>query len=103
MMEGRPLKFRILEILDAEGAMWNSDIVRKLQAEYGMSSDYYRDCLNFDLIEVSASGMICEADAMIDADGSFKKDSLLIKYQLTSLGEDLLNELRSKIRPAGGE
>ncbi|MDR2698104.1 MAG: hypothetical protein LBB30_00260 [Candidatus Methanoplasma sp.] len=103
MMEGRPYKFRILEILDTQGPMWNSDIVRQLQNEYGMPSDYYRDCLNFDLIEVAASGMICESEAMIDEDGSFRKDSLLLKYKITQLGVDLLNELRTKVTQRKGE
>jgi hypothetical protein len=103
MMEGRPYKFRILEILDAEGPMWNDDLVRKLQSEYGMPSDYNRDCLNFDLIEVAASGMMCEMDAKIDHEGSFRKDCLLTKYKITPIGLDLLNELRSKVMPRRGE
>ena len=103
MMEGRPYKFRILEILDTEEATWNSDLVKRLQEEYKMPSDYYRDCLNFDLIEVAASGMICEEDAKIDEEGSFKKDSLLIKYHITPIGVDFLNELRSKVKPRKGE
>jgi len=103
MMEGRPFKFRILEILEAEGAMWNKDLVRQLQEEYNMPSDYYRDCLNFDLIEVSASGMACEVDSAIDEEGTYKKDGLLIKYRITQLGIDQLNDLRSKVRPRKGE
>jgi hypothetical protein len=98
MMEGCPYKFRILEILDLDGPMWNSDLVRKLQGEYKMPSDYYRDCLNFDLIEVAASGMVYEMDAKIDTDGEFRKDSLLIKYKLTQIGSVLLSELRSSVR-----
>jgi len=103
MMEGRPYKFRILELLEDNGSMWNSDIVKKLQAEYKMPSNYYRDCLNFDLIEVAASGMVAEEDAMIDEDGSFKKGGLLIKYHITPVGTDFLNELKKKIRHRKGE
>ncbi|MDR3282997.1 MAG: hypothetical protein LBS92_05245 [Candidatus Methanoplasma sp.] len=102
MMEGRPFKFRILEILSTEST-WNSDLVRQLQAEYGMPSDYHRDCLNFDLIEVAASGMISEADAKIDVDGEFKKDSLLTLYRITPIGVDLLDELKAKVRRRSGE
>jgi hypothetical protein len=103
MMEGRPYKFRILEIVENEGPIWNSDIVGKLQSEYGMPSDYDRDCLNFDIIEVAASGMIQEKDAKIDEDGSYKKDALLIKYAITPIGTDLLDDLRSKVKPRKGE
>jgi len=83
--------------------MWNSDLVKRLQAEYKMPSDYYRDCLNFNIIEVTASGMICEVDAKIDEEGSFKKDGLLIKYKMTSLGMVLLNDLMHQVRPRKGE
>ncbi|MDR3280069.1 MAG: hypothetical protein LBT23_06120 [Synergistaceae bacterium] len=102
MMEGRPIKFRILEILETE-PVWNCDLVRQLQSEYGMPSDYHRDCLNFDLIEVAASGMIGEADAKIDAEGKFKKDNLLTLYRITPIGMELLDELKAKVRHRKGE
>jgi len=102
MMEGHPYKFRILELLEINGSMWNSDMVRILQEEYKMPSSYHRDCLNFDIIEVAASGMIAEEDAMIDVDGSFKSGGLLTKYHITPIGIDLLNELKTKIRTIRG-
>jgi hypothetical protein len=103
MMEGRPYKFRILEILKDQGPMWNSDLVKQLQGEYKMPSNYYRDCLNFDLIEVAASGMIYEIEAKVDTEGSYKKDSLLLKYKISHMGEDLLEDLKAKARRRKGE
>lgn len=103
MMEGRPFKFRILEILNDQGPMWNSEIIKQLQDEYNMPTDYNRDCLNFDLIEVAASGMICESEAKIDEEGTYRKDALLTKYRITSIGVDQLNELKSKVKPRKGE
>jgi hypothetical protein len=102
-MEGRPYKFRILEILSDNGPMWNSEIVKMLQTEYKMPSNYYRDCLNFDLIEVSASGMIVEEEASLDEEGVFRKDSLLIKYHISPIGTDLLAELKTKVRHRKGD
>jgi hypothetical protein len=103
MMEGRPIKFRVLEILETDGPTWNSDLVRQLQKEYRMPSDYQRDCLNFDLIEVAASGMISEFESKVDTDGDFKKDSLLTKYKITPIGVNLLSELKAKVRKRKGE
>jgi len=102
-MEGRPYKFRILEMLECGGPMWNREIVKQLQAEYDMPSDYYRDCLNFDLIEVAASGMIAEEQAEVDTGGSFREGHLLIKYHITPIGRDLLSELKTKVRHRKGE
>jgi hypothetical protein len=101
MMEGRPIKFRILEILET-APMWNSDVVKQLQSEYGMPSDYHRDCLNCDLIEVAASGMIGEVEARIDTEGKFKKDNLLTLYGITPIGVEQLSELKAKVRHKKG-
>lgn len=102
-MEGRPYKFRILEIFGEQGNMWNSDVVRQLQSEYDMPTDYDRDCLNFNLIEVAASGMIHEVEAKIDTDGEYKKDSLLTKYGITPFGKEELDVLRTIVRKRKGE
>ncbi|MDR0523576.1 MAG: hypothetical protein LBG62_04060 [Candidatus Methanoplasma sp.] len=99
MMEGRPIKFRVLEILSESGEAWNKDIVSQLQSEYGAPSRYSRDCLNFDLIEMGASGMIAESDAALDEDGSY--GHLLVKYRITTLGNALLEELRGNVKPRG--
>ncbi len=103
MMEGRPFKFRILEILNDQGPMWNSDLVKQLQNEYNMPTDYNRDCLNFDLIEVAASGMICELDARIDEEGTYRQGRLLTQYRITPVGVAQLEELKRKVRPRKGE
>ena len=102
-MEGRPFKFRILEILEDGGPCWNCDLVRKLQEEYHMPSNYQRDCLNFDVIEVAASGMVMEMEAKLDEDGSFKEGSLLVKYKISPIGHDLLEELKAKAHHRKGE
>ncbi len=81
--------------------MWNYELVPILQDEYNMHSDYYRDCLNFDLIEVAASGMSCEVDERLDEDESF--GHILFKYKITPLGVELLNDLRSKVHVKKGE
>ena len=102
MMEGRPIKFRILEVLCDSGEMWSQDIVSQLQDEYNMSGTYCANCLNFDLIEMEASGMIREIDARIDDDGVFRRGALLHKYRITTLGKDLNADLRTKVKVKGG-
>jgi hypothetical protein len=98
MMEGRPIKFRVLEVLCNADEIWSNDIVTQLQDEYQMNNNYGRDCLNFDLIEMEASGMIREIDAMIDEDGVFRKGALLHKYRITQLGRDLNADLQTKVK-----
>ncbi|MDD2627153.1 MAG: hypothetical protein PHI87_06370 [Candidatus Methanomethylophilus sp.] len=86
-MKNRPIKFRIIELLADGEERWSNEMIDILAAEYGMSSTYGRNCLNFDLVEVSTSGFIEGIDEAIDTDGSkIGKNRLLMKYRITGLG-----------------
>ncbi|MDY0224811.1 MAG: hypothetical protein RBR05_05410 [Candidatus Methanomethylophilaceae archaeon] len=97
-MIGRPLKFRIIEILSDGIEMWNYEIVKQLMKEYNLKSNFARDNANFDLIEVSASGFITATESEIDTEGKLRVGALLNKYKITDLGkaqyEDLLKNIR---------
>jgi hypothetical protein len=80
-----PIKFRILELFMDGQDHWNSEIVKTIMKEYGISSNFGRDSINFDLIELAAGGMIKEIDVKLD-DGTYKKDALLHKYVITDFG-----------------
>jgi len=82
----RPIKFRILELLLDGNEYWNYEIVSKIQKEYGMNSDYGRDSINFDIIELASGGMLKDLEQKVDADGIYKKDFLLHKYVITDFG-----------------
>ena len=96
MMEGQPIKFRILELL-AQKPMWIQDIVKDLQTEYCMGSDYGRAMINYDVVELVSAGMVREGECRIDEDGEFKKDCLMTCYSITSLGTHTLDELKAKV------
>jgi hypothetical protein len=86
MSGNRPIKFRILELfLDGE-EHWNYEIVSKIQNEYNMKSDYGRDSINFDIIELASGGMLKDLEQKIDEEGIYKKDFLLHKYVITDFG-----------------
>jgi hypothetical protein len=92
-MEGRPIKFRLLELFSEKGS-WNYEIVKQLQAEYDMKTSYGRDSINWDIIELAAGGMLTELEIKIDEDGSlYAKNALLTKYTISSLGKDVLADL----------
>ena len=86
MSGNRPIKFRILELLLDGNEYWNYEIVSKIQKEYGMNSDYGRDSINFDIIELASGGMLKDLEQKVDADGIYKKDFLLHKYVITDFG-----------------
>ncbi|MFA6952464.1 MAG: hypothetical protein WCQ23_05310 [Candidatus Methanomethylophilaceae archaeon] len=97
IMKGRPMKFRILEILYDGDEIWNYDLVKQLMDEYGMKGDFHRDSVNFDLIETVASGFIESVESEIDTTGKFREGSLLYKYRFTSIGKAQYEELASKV------
>lgn len=87
MMEGRPIKFRLLEIFN-EGAKWNYEVIPQVQKEYSMDTKYDADCINFDIIEICTAGFLVKNETKIDDEGIYRKGSLLIRYQITQLGRD---------------
>ncbi len=99
MMEGQPIKFRLMEILDENGAMWTNEIVPIVQKEYNMNSNHGRDMINYDLVEMVSAGFACEGESVLDEEGVYKQGHLLTQYTLTKLGKSMLEELKTKVRP----
>lgn len=88
----RPIKFRVLEVYSDGKEHWNSEVVKQLQAEYGMNSNYGRDSVNWNLIELAAGGMLKEIDVRMDDEGKYKKNALLHKYIITDYGRTKAKE-----------
>ncbi|MDR2944193.1 MAG: hypothetical protein LBU81_03800 [Methanosarcinales archaeon] len=87
-MGERPLKIRILEIFKDGQPRWNYEIVDMIFKEYGMTGNYDRDLINFDLIELASGGMLSDLEQKVDAKGVYKKDFLLHKYVITDFGKE---------------
>jgi len=84
----KPIKFRIIELLMDDGELWNYEIIDTVTKENNQTSTFQRNDLNFDCIEVAASGFIEAIDSAVDEDGSkLGKDRLLTKYKITDLGK----------------
>jgi hypothetical protein len=84
--KNRPIKFRILELFLDGKEYWNYEIVSKIQKEYGMRSNFQRDSINFDIIELASGGMLKDVEQKVDENGIYKKDFLLHKYMITDFG-----------------
>lgn len=99
MMENTPLKFRLLEYIDANPDVWNDELVPEIQSEYTMNTRHGRNMINYDLIEMVSAGLIREGQNKIDEDGHFRQGALLTSYSLTNLGRLYLDDLRTKVLP----
>ncbi len=97
-MVGRPLKFRLLEIFYHNEPMWNYDVVYQIMEEYGKKSDFKRDSVNFDIIEIQMSGFIESIGCEVDTEGKFREGALLRKFRITDLGREQYEELVRKVR-----
>lgn len=86
MGENRPIKFRILELFLDGKEHWNYEIVPEIQEEYGMKSDFQRDSINFDIIELASGGMLKDVEQKVDDNGIYKKGFLMHKYMITDFG-----------------
>lgn len=83
------IRSRQSRILDESDCIHSSD-------QYSMNTEHGRDMINYDLIELVSAGLIREGESKID-DGTYKNGSLVTQYTLTNLGEDYLNDLKSKV------
>lgn len=97
MMEGRPVKFRLLELFN-EGEKWNYDVIPLIGNEYGMNSKYEADCINFDIIEICTAGFLVQTETKVDEDGIYRRGSLLIRYKITQLGRDQFETIVRNVR-----
>jgi hypothetical protein len=97
MMEGRPIKFRLLELF-SEGEAWNYEIITVMQKEYEMTDKYGADSLNFDIIEICTAGFLIRTETKIDEEGIYREGSLLIKYKITVLGMNQLETIKKNVR-----
>ena len=59
MMENTPLKFRLLEYIEANPDLWNDEIVPEMQSEYTMNTDHGRNMRWPVRGERPASGTTC--------------------------------------------
>ena len=82
-----PIKFRLLELFSDEKEHWNNEIVGQIQKEYGMGSNFGRDSINFDILELASGGMLRSVESKVDEDGVYKKGFLLHKYVITDFGK----------------
>ncbi len=99
MMEGCPIKFRILEFVE-DGPKRTDEICNSLAKEYkGHDNDYGKAKIKFDCIELASAGILNEDSMVLDTEGIFQKDKLLITYSLSGLGKDYLEYLKKTVKP----
>jgi hypothetical protein len=100
MMEGRPIKFRLLELFD-EREQWNYEVIPQMQKEYDMNDKYGADTINFDIIEIATAGFLIRTDNVVDTEGLYREGSLLIKYKITQLGRSQLETIKKNLSKKG--
>ncbi len=89
----RPIKIRILEIVNQFDEIWNYDIISKISSEYNITTDIGKSYLNFDIVELSVNGLIEDIEQKIDETGKYKKEFLLHKYKITENGRNKIMNL----------
>ena len=99
MMEGTPIKFRILEFLE-DGPKRTEVICEALCKEYpGHDNDYGKAKIKYDCIELASAGILNEDDFVVDEEGIFQQGKLLITYSLSGLGKEYLQYLKDTVKP----
>ena len=89
----RPLKFRLLELFSDGNQHWDYEIVGQIQDEYRMNSDFERDSINFDIIEMASGAMLETTESKVDEKGIYKKGYLMHKYVITDFGKTRASDI----------
>jgi hypothetical protein len=97
MMEGEPIKFRILELFNEKEGYWVQDIVPIIQEEYSLKTDYGRGMVTYDIVELVSAGFLKEGECKLDTEGIFHKDHLITYYSITSLGKNMYQEIVDRL------
>lgn len=92
MAYDKPIKFRILELFLDGKNYWNYEIVSRVLMDYGLKGDYWRDSINFDLIELSSGGLLKIDDFRLDEEGIYKKNYVIYKYSISDFGRTRASE-----------
>lgn len=98
MIINAPIKFRLMELFEEEGPMWNYEVILRVMEEYNMHSQYQQQMVNYDLIEMVSAGFLTEEESVVDTEGRFHKDHLLMRYQITNLGIETVDGLKKKVK-----
>ena len=99
MMEGCPVKFRILEFVE-DSPKKNIEIMEALSKEYkGYDSKYGRAKIKYDCIELASAGILNEVDHYVDEEGVMEKGKLIVTYTLSGLGKEYLQYLKDTVKP----
>jgi len=82
----------MMEIMQDGKEYWNYEVIEQAMKDYGFQSEFSRDTLNMDLIELAAVSFIKEVDLKVDDEGVYKKGFLLHKYVITEDGKARLSD-----------
>lgn len=98
MMQGCPVKFRILEYLE-DGPKMTNEIADALAKEYtGYDNPYGKAMIKYDCNELVSAGILKEGKIVLDEEGIFQKGKLLVEYSLTNLGIEYLEGLKKTVK-----
>lgn len=82
------LKAHVLCLLRSNaGGLWDYQIVDEVSAAYGYSGAYWTGSIRVLLAELFLGGLVGEFDSRLDDGCKVGPGKVLVKYQLTSFGQ----------------
>jgi hypothetical protein len=80
------MKGRLLQILEAEGAMWDYDLAERMLTEYGQEGEYWYGTIRVTLTDLYSGGLLEVLEEALDPEKSYGKEKVLFKFGLTEFG-----------------
>lgn len=88
-----PMKSELLTYLKGGEAQWDYDLVERLMKQESKTSDYWKFQFRFWLMEFLGCGLITDVDHAADDGSKFAEGNVLLKYQITPLGEERIRTM----------
>lgn len=86
------IKGRILQLLEHSETLWDHEINRVIQKEYGLNSPYWTGTVRMTLTDLHAGGLIDHMASQIDPDSKPGAEKLMNNYRLNAFGRERMRQ-----------
>lgn len=87
-MASMHIKGFVLQTLQADGPLWDYEVVEAVQRHYDVSGEYWTGTVRLTLTDLYSGGLINEVDVTVDPDRTGGAEKVLFRYQVTEFGRE---------------
>jgi hypothetical protein len=87
------IKGRMLQLLQADGPLWDYELADRIGREYDQQGEYGYGNVRLTLADLSSNGLVETVQEKIDPVLSYGKEKLLLRYSVTGFGRERMADV----------